>query len=66
MIFAFVMWAIACPMGYVIGDVYCEKYGLDDSVIPFVAALFTPVAAIMAMQLISHVKLEESREENDG
>lgn len=53
LIFIAAMWAISMPAGYLTGMVYEDAEALDNyALLPLVAALLPPLAAILAVALI--------------
>lgn len=56
------VWALAAPPGYLAGDVYAaQNYGPDDDIadiIPWIAAAFPPLAAVLAVIVITQANGE--------
>lgn len=62
----FTMWALAAPAGYLVGDVFAHKNSISKElgdVLPFVTAVFTPLAAMLALVLIMQTQLKEEDNE---
>ena len=57
----FALWALAAPMGYIIGDVFCHKNNVspDTAKMACIAcAALTPMAAMLAVLLIVQTETE--------
>lgn len=55
----FAVWALAAPMGYIIGDVYSHKNGVKGGVLPILCAILTPMGTMLALVLATQVIQEK-------
>lgn len=62
----FMMWCLAAPMGFLVGDVFAHRNLLPDDVakvLPYLCAVFTPLGAIVALVLIVQTETVERDED---
>ena len=52
------LWALTAPAGYLAGDVYATKNRVGQSILPFLAAAFPPLAMVLAMVVITQTQGE--------
>lgn len=63
----FTMWAIAAPMGYLVGDVYAHKNKLAKDgmgqAIPYACAILTPLGALIALVVMTQISTKTENDE---
>ena len=64
----FMMWCLAAPMGFLAGDVFLSRYpgtSPNFEYLPYLAAVFTPLGALIAVVLIVQTQPQLTEKEED-